>query len=353
MIINEKSKEIEQRKKQIDEERINKFKIQMFERQKNLRQKNEKLKFNKNYSISSKDEEEENNSIDDGNKNEIIIKNEKEKDEDKKEENEEYKEESENKINIEEENEEEEEEIGDNGKKKKKEEKNEEIKNKKINEVLEDMCIYGNIIKKEIEEEKDNKEKYIEVNEALKLKEKDEGLFALGLLSKELESLGIKTVIEKNGNDFNQNEEEEEIDEDNNDDDNNASATCLQFITNGLGEKKKYNLHFDFGEERNEDLLNNEEEYEKFKTKLKLKLSKDYNIPVDKIIVTFPQRGSFEVQVIFQSDDFNNIDLEELKSKFQNEKDEDFLELKNLKEIHSDVLMGACKLTKKNARSKG
>ena len=43
--------------------------------------------------------------------------------------------------------------------------------------------------------------------------------------------------------------------------------------------KKKYDLHFELGEERNEEILNNEEEYEKFKANLKLKLSKDYNIP--------------------------------------------------------------------------
>ena len=91
--------------------------------------------------------------------------------------------------------------------------------------------------------------------------------------------------------------------------------------------KKKYNLHFDFGEERNEEILNNENEFEKFKKNLKLKLSKDYKIPTDKIIVTFPQRGSVEVQVIFQSDDFNDLDLEELKANFL--KDNDFKELKN------------------------
>ena len=44
-------------------------------------------------------------------------------------------------------------------------------------------------------------------------------------------------------------------------------------------------MHVELGEERNEELLNNKEEYEKFKKNLKLKLSKDYNIPEDKIIL--------------------------------------------------------------------
>ena len=44
-------------------------------------------------------------------------------------------------------------------------------------------------------------------------------------------------------------------------------------------DKKKYDLHFEFEEKRNES---NEEEFEKFKENLKLKLSKDYNIPPKK-----------------------------------------------------------------------
>ena len=119
--------------------------------------------------------------------------------------------------------------------------------NIKINKTLENMCILGNIAKKEIKEEKEkNPEKFIETSEALKLEETDEGLFALGLLSQNLEGIGIETAIEKNSNE----------------DENDAAATCLQFIANGLAKKKKYDLHFEFGEERNEELLNNKEEYE-------------------------------------------------------------------------------------------
>ena len=165
----------------------------------------------------------------------------------------------------------------------------------------------------------------------------DNGLFALGLISKNLEEIGIETAIEKN-----ENQEKEEQD---------AGSACLQFITNGMCNKKKYDLHFDFGEERNDELLDKEEEYEKFKNKLKLKLSKDYGIPVDKIIVTFPQKGSYRVQVIFQSDEFNNLDLQQFKAKFKN--DNEFKELSNLKEIHSDLVMGGCKLTKNQLDPRG
>ena len=232
-----------------------------------------------------------------------------------------------------------------NEEKNEKEEEEEEKKfvNKKINETLEDMLIHGINIKNEIMEKEKNPDKYIEMNEALKLEEKDKELFSLGLLSKTLESLGIEIIIEK----------DENKNEDDNNDNMGASETTLQFLSNGYINKKKYKLNFDFGKDRNEELLNDKKEYEKFKENLLLKISKDYNIPTDKIIVTYPQKGSFEVQVIFQSDEFNDLDTKEFIDKFKNEENEKFSELKNLKEIHSDVIMEGCKLTKKMLDSRG
>jgi len=168
--------------------------------------------------------------------------------------------------------------------------------------------------KRNFRRKRKNPEKFIEIEEALKLEEKDQDLFALGLLAQNLESLGIMTAIEKKETN---NDEEGEFNDEKMDDD--ASATCLQFITNGLIHKKKYELHFDLGEERNKEILNDKKEFKTFKENLKLKLSKDYNISKDKIIITFPQRGSIKVQVIFQSDEFNNLDLNEFKSKFEKE----------------------------------
>ena len=161
-------------------------------------------------------------------------------------------------------------------------------KNKQINDVLEDMCIYGAVMKKQIKEEKiKHPERFIETSQALNMETKDEGIFALGLISQNLENLGIETAIECS---------------------QDSDTTSLQFLTNGMIDKKKYDLHFEFEEKRNEELLSNEEEFEKFKENLKLKLSKDYNIPPEKIIVTLPQRGSLHVQVIFQTEEFNNLD---------------------------------------------
>ena len=200
-----------------------------------------------------------------------------------------------------------------------------------INQVLEDMCIYGNIMKEQIKEEKKNNPKnFIEINDALNLENEDNELFVLGLLANNLEQNGIEVAIEKQGI-----QGEEELDDD---------TTCLQFITNGMTQRKRYDLHFDFGEQKNEEYLNDQQKYEELKENLKEKLSKDYNISKDKIIVTLPQRGSFRVQVIFQSEEFNNLNLKEFESKFKN--DNEFPEFQQLKEIHEDVIMSACKLRK-------
>ena len=114
-----------------------------------------------------------------------------------------------------------------------------ENKNVKLNKILEDMCVYGNIIKKEIKKEKIfNKSNIISTKDALKLEKKDQGLFALGLLANNLNEIGIKTIIDLN---------------DNNNENKDEATTSLQFISNGLIYRKKYDLYFDFGEKRNEE----------------------------------------------------------------------------------------------------
>jgi hypothetical protein len=129
-----------------------------------------------------------------------------------------------------------------------------ENKNVKLNKILEDMCVYGNIIKKEIKKENTfNKSDIISTKDALKLEKKDQGLFALGLLANNLNEIGIKTIIDLNNNNNNENKDE--------------ATTSLQFISNGLIYRKKYDLFFDFGKKRNEELLKNKYQYEDFKNK--------------------------------------------------------------------------------------
>ena len=136
----------------------------------------------------------------------------------------------------------------------------EQEKNEKINKTLENMYTLGNIIKNEIKrEKKNNPEKFIETKQALKQKNQDQQLFSLGLLSKNLEDIGIETAIEKDN----------EID-----DEHDSATTVLEYIMNGYIQKKKYDLHFDFGKQRNEELLKNKYEYEKTEKKIKTEIIK-------------------------------------------------------------------------------
>ena len=206
--------------------------------------------------------------------------------------------------------------------------------NDKINNLLENMCIYGNIIKKKIEEEiQKNPNQFIPLEEALKTEKYDQELFALALITNDLKKIRIEAIIEK----YENNEEEEDDEE---------GLTLLNFLLIGLNNKiKKFDLHFDFGEKRNNELLKNEKENNNFKEKLKL--SKEYKISQDKIVIAFPQRGSLHVQLIFQSEEFNNLDMEEFRNRFNN--DPEYDELNYLKEIHRDllILIDKCKLSKK------
>jgi hypothetical protein len=179
-----------------------------------------------------------------------------------------------------------------------------------------------------LKKKKNNPEKFIPIEEAIEIKDKENSLFCLGLLAQNLEDQGIMTVIEKEEV---KTEEEKEL-----------SIATLDYIANGMINKTKFDLHFDFGEERNEQLLLNEYEQNKFKELLKEKISKKFGISKDNLILTDPQRGSFQIS-FFQNDDFNKLSLDDLKEMGK--------ELYGLKEIQENLIINACKLTKKFVRS--
>ena len=204
----------------------------------------------------------------------------------------------------------------------------EEIKKEKNKvQLLEDMNMMGTIMKEEIlEEKKTNPEKFFTTEEIIEQKESNNDLFALGIFSKALESQGMVTAIEKEANE--------------NDDEKKIAQASLQFLVNGMSEKPKYNLHFDFGDDKNKQLLNDENERKKFHDKLRKKLSKEYNINEEEIIITFPRKGSYQVTIIFKSKDFN-LNENDLMNKFKNVKGE----LSKLKKIESGIILGGCKLS--------
>ena len=98
-------------------------------------------------------------------------------------------------------------------------------------------------------------------------------------------------------------------------------------------------MHFELREEKNNLLLNDTNERKKFHHKFRKKLSNEYNINEEDIIITFPRKGSYEVTVIFKSKDFQ-LNKDDLIKKFQKEKDE----LSKLKMIELGIILDGCKL---------
>ena len=111
---------------------------------------------------------------------------------------------------------------------------------------------------------------------------------------------------------------------------NDCLTKCFLFILNGFS-KKKYSLYFDF--------KGNISDY-KLIDELKLKIRKNYKLKEDEIIILQnEEEGKLIVQVIFLSDDFNNLNINEFKSKLENDKE--FKNFQFIKEIKSEPIMSA------------
>jgi len=190
-------------------------------------------------------------------------------------------------------------------------------------QILEDMSKWGSIMKEKIiEEKKTNPEKFYSDEEIINNKS-NEQLYALGIFSKVIENQGTVNAIEKN-----------------NSEQDTSIQTSMQFLVNGMSDRAKYDLHFDLGEDKNNQLLEDEEERKIFNDKLRKKLSKEFNINEEDILITFPRKGSYQVTVIFKSTDFN-LSEEELLKKFPSEKDG----LGKLKKIEKGIILNGCKLS--------
>ena len=200
------------------------------------------------------------------------------------------------------------------------------IPEEKVKEVIKDMNELGKIMKKEIINlKKNHPEKLIGIEEALKDKNKDVN-FCLGILAQILENNGIVTAIEKEANNS-----EESIEE---------SQIIMESISNGLIGKQMLSMSFDLGKDRYNKLLKNISEQEKFNEGVKKDVAKGINSNEKDIIVTSELNGGdYNIQIIFMSNEFNDLEISEFIERFNNK------ELKYLKEIHKTLIMEACKLS--------
>ena len=180
---------------------------------------------------------------------------------------------------------------------------------------------YGLDSKKRIEKEKkEHPENFIEINDAINNKEKDEKLYVLGQLGKSLENMGIEVAIDKREGK------------------NNEDSLILnQTISSGILQDNKYEIHIEEDDiNKKYAVINNENgEQVKFIEEMKELLSKNIGIPKNDIFISNVREGSEAFDAIIKKK--NNVNIRE--------KMKELSKLKNIKSIYEKNILEACKLT--------
>jgi hypothetical protein len=166
---------------------------------------------------------------------------------------------------------------------------------------------------------------FFEIEDLMKPENKQ--LFALGLLAKNLKDNGLETFIEK--------DEKEKCFEEV----KKEQKEILEFITNGIYQKKKYVLKFDFEKVR----VN----FKELKDKLETIIIEKYEIPKNEVFLEIRKDKEDTIDIIFLSDEYNNLDLTELKN------NNEIYELQYLKQISKDRLIKKIIISKNLLDSKG
>ena len=230
-----------------------------------------------------------------------------------------------------------------------------------LNSLLKDMDIFGEITKKKIEQERvSNPSKFISVDEAMSFNNQNNmnmnmgmnnmnmgmnsmnmgmnnspknDYFVLSILKLALESEGCTCEIERGDPQL---DEEKEF------------YTAIQFIVNGMYKFKKYILEFDFGEEKNNIMLNDLLAQTNFNNLLVKNLKDLLNLTVKDIVISNPRKGSYKVTAIIKKSNFNELtDVQLLNQLKQNP---DYV---GLIKVEKTILLNGCKLNLKMLDSRG
>ena len=166
---------------------------------------------------------------------------------------------------------------------------------------ISDMANMGSITRYYIEvDSQEHPEKYIPFDQAFS--SGDEDYFILGIVADYLKKQGVVVAIEKRDQNQLSKQKLKEID------------TFLQFLINGLTNLKKHEFKFEFGWEKNNLILTDTNEQNSFMNELKVALSKGFSIKTNEIIIQYPRSGSVLVTVMFVSEDFNNITVQQIQN---------------------------------------
>ena len=199
---------------------------------------------------------------------------------------------------------------------------------KKLNNIdsLKDIDTLGKYLKEEIDIDKElekDKDNYIELNEN-NMDNRKSNIYILSALSSLLNNEGITTIIEKKC-------KSQKI----------LNAT-LQLISSGLIVLKKYNLKLDYGSPiKNDNIILNPKERNKFQRDFIKNISKLYNLSEDNVKILEIKRGS--VDVCFTLPNRVNTIKEDLKALFG----------KKYVDVTEKALFEGCKLSEEFLDPKG
>lgn len=152
------------------------------------------------------------------------------------------------------------------------------------------MTVMGKLLKKRIREDKIlHPEKLLKIDEILK--DENSENFPICALAKQLEAGGVETEVSS--------QTESDL----------INKACLQMAFNGLANKTKVDIKYDFGEKKNYDLLGHRDKRQNFHEELKEKISKELNIPKDEMVFVNPHKGSYKITIIFLFIDYQIFTL--------------------------------------------
>ena len=217
-----------------------------------------------------------------------------------------------------------------------------EERDKHLDNLLEDMNYFGEIMKNEITKDKKLIANYYSINDALEFghnkKKKTEyknEYFVLALLANALKFQGCDVLIERDYA-----KKEDKI---------NELNTTIQFLANGMYNFKKYIFYFDFGEENNYKLLTDLKEQNSLNKKLKLKLLYLFKLREKDIIMTNPNYAFsntsplhiiYSITSIIKQSKFNELSMMELLQLLKRE--QSFFN--KIIDIKKNILLSGCKL---------
>ena len=188
---------------------------------------------------------------------------------------------------------------------------------------------YSSMIKRYIAKEKAyHPENYVKIDEVIddidnlgKDLNSDNSDYVLSLIGKSIENNGIEMNISKKKD---ENFKKIEL------------ASIQSIFT--LGNQKKYDLHFDFGDEINKTIVNNKQEKDEFIKKYKSIIAKQLEIDEKNIILTDIQKGSVTCKLSIMNSGNNNLKYKDKLNKLKNIKDVEEKPLLESLQISPEIL---------------